>query len=156
MNAYAPIIGRVLAAKVILLGLSFLFLNKKTALGCSRMDIIAHEHHQRISGTQHMCAEETVPSAKLPGNFLDLGFMREHNRLRSWHNVAKIAYVRVFAQIPRQRPMLRRVYRNSDIFLCRVRRRNGLNLADQSEKVTVGMRVDIGIALDRSAGAVII
>lgn len=35
----------------------------------SRMDVIAHEHHQSIAGTQHMCAEQPVLAAKLTGNF---------------------------------------------------------------------------------------
>src|SRR5690349_25112428 len=120
------------------------------------MDVISHKHHQSIAGTQHMCAEQPVLAAKLPGHFRDLGLVSDHNWLCSWHNMSKIANVGVVAQIPGQRPMLRRIYSDADVLLRRVRSRDGFDLADQPEKVAVGMRVDIGIALDGTAGAVVI
>src|SRR5256885_10894474 len=89
----------------------FALLNEEAALGLlsdiagSRMNVIAHEHHQRIAGTQRMCAEQPVLAAKLLRHFRDLGLMLDHNRLRSLHDVSKIANVGVFAQIPGQRPV---------------------------------------------------
>src|ERR1041385_7315388 len=64
-----PIIGRGLAAKVISLVVSLLFLTEDAELGRlnyiagSRMNVIAYEHHQSIAGTQGMCAEQAVFAA---------------------------------------------------------------------------------------------
>ena len=59
--------------------------------------------------------------------------------------VSPIADVRIVAQVPGKRPVLRRHHSDSNVFFRRIRSRNRINFIYQPQKIAFGVRVTIGI-----------